>query len=313
MPKPQTTNHKPLTLLLRWYKENGRHALPWRKTRDPYAIFISEAMLQQTQVDRVLPFYDAWLKRFPTWPSLARAKTEALIRAWAGLGYNRRALYVREAARIVADKGVPKSVEEWRALPGMGPYASAAVFSFTKRVFVPAIDTNVRRVIGRIFLGILYPSPADDRNIADLLQRFANAQSKPRFDSSLTYALMDFGSAICLSRSPRCADCPLRNGCRAWRAIENGADKVWPRRDGARRVARERIHPGKIYPDRIFRGRILALVRDAKGVEEHRIGPRVDPSFVRARDKKWMRAMIDRLIADGFLERRKTKIMIVRT
>jgi A/G-specific adenine glycosylase len=311
----RTARNTQLAALLAWYARNGRHALPWRKTRDPYAIYVSEAMLQQTQVDRVIPFYDRWLKRFPTWHALARAKTDALIRAWAGLGYNRRALYAREAARIVVTQGVPKTIDGWRDLPGMGPYASAAVFSFTKRKFVPAIDTNVRRVIGRIFLGIPYPTTRDDNRVRGALTdrgigHGALGIGKDRNPTHhLTYALMDFGSAVCTSKNPRCATCPLRGGCKSKAYFQNH-----PTRTGeARPRPYERHHLNKRHPDRIYRGRILALVRDRRRVIEKTIGPRIDETFHFARDKEWMRAMIDRLIRDGFLARKNSVITIART
>ena len=304
-----TARDSSLATILRWYRRHGRHALPWRTTRDPYAIFISEAMLQQTQVDRVLPFYRAWLIQFPDWHSLARATTDALVRAWAGLGYNRRALYVRSAARAVVELGTPNTIEKWRALPGMGPYASAAVHGFTTRMFVPAIDTNVRRVIGRAFLGIPFPSAADDPKIA----RFFALSTTKQMPWTLTYALMDFGAAICVAKRPQCASCPLRAACRARIAIARveSAPVVAPRNARRRAFTGERIHNGKHFPDRIFRGRILALVRMRGRVPEREIGSLVDPTFQKKNDASWMRAIIDRLIRDRFLERVRGSISIV--
>jgi A/G-specific adenine glycosylase len=268
-------------------------------------------MLQQTQVDRVIPFYAAWLKKFPTWSSLAHAKTDALIHAWAGLGYNRRALYLREAARIVESKGTPQSLEDWRSLPGMGPYASAAVFGFTKRKFVPAIDTNVRRVIGRIFLGIPYPNPGNDDRV---LKRLTSPPIRLEIDSSpqtsrhLTSALMDFGSLICTSKNPQCIACPLRDVCHSKKYFLTHPTQ--PRNHATTQRTKERRHLSKQFPDRIYRGRILALVRKKKKIEIKKIGALVDPTFNRAKDESWMDAMIQRLVAEGFLERKNFLIAL---
>ncbi len=205
----------------------------------------------------------------------------------------------------------------------MGPYASAAVFSFTKRIFVPAIDTNVRRVIGRIWLGIPYPTGRDDDRVMGILKPFGDADERGRGNPAptrglwtITFALMDFGSAVCTSKHPRCASCPLRNGCRSKKYFtqQEGAMNRAPTDDGRRTTRqKERIHEGKRLPDRIYRGRILALVRDIRRVNEKMIGPRVDETFDRARDAKWMRAIVDRLISDGFLARKNSIVFIART
>ncbi len=296
--------------MMQWYKTYGRHSLPWRHTRDPYAIYVSEAMLQQTQVDRVIPFYAAWLKTFPTWAALARAKTDTLIRAWAGLGYNRRALYLRESARRVEANGAPKSLEDWRALPGMGPYASAAVYGFTKQKFVPAIDTNVRRVIGRIFLGIPYPLPSDDDRI---LQCVTTSPIKQEIEDSrylsrhLTSALMDFGSLICTAKHPLCSTCPLRDVCRAKKSIQDHPTHDAPRTTHA---PKERRHASKTHPDRIYRGRILALVREKNKIEIKKIGKLVDSTFDLKKDSAWMNHLVQRLVTEGFLKQKKSFVTL---
>ncbi len=168
--------------LLAWFEAEGRD-LPWRETADPYAILVSEVMLQQTQVDRVIPRWLDWLERWPTVESLAVASTADVIVAWQGLGYNRRAVSLHAAARAVAERGWPDDLTE---LPGIGPYTAAAVGNFAFGRDVLPVDTNVRRVQER---------------------------TGEAFDGSCAQALFDLGATICLGRIPRCERCPLASAC----------------------------------------------------------------------------------------------------
>ena len=168
--------------LLAWYEANGRD-LPWRRTRDPYAVLVSEVMLQQTQVPRVVPRYLDWLERWPTVEALAAAPRADVIRAWQGLGYNRRAVNLHRAAQAVAAAGWPDDLTE---LPGVGAYTAAAVACFAFGRSVLPEDTNVRRVQERTGLG---------------------------FDGECAQALMDLGATVCLARVPRCNACPLAASC----------------------------------------------------------------------------------------------------
>jgi A/G-specific adenine glycosylase len=168
--------------LLAWYGQNGRD-LPWRRTRDPYAILVSEVMLQQTQVSRVVPRYLDWLERWPTAQALAAAPSAEVIRAWQGLGYNRRAVNLHRAARHVAEQGWPDNLTE---LPGVGPYTAAAIANFAFGRSVLPVDTNVRRVL--------------ERTGAD-------------FGPECAQALFDLGATVCLARVPRCGVCPLAGDC----------------------------------------------------------------------------------------------------
>jgi A/G-specific adenine glycosylase len=169
-------------LLLAWYQANGRD-LPWRHTNDPYAILVSEVMLQQTQVERVVPRFVAWLERWPTARSLAAAPAADVIVAWQGLGYNRRAVSLHRAAQRVAAHGWPDDLTE---LPGVGPYTAAAVGNFAFGRDVLPVDTNVRRIQQR---------------------------TGESFDASCTQALFDLGATVCLARIPRCGACPLASAC----------------------------------------------------------------------------------------------------
>jgi len=165
-----------------WFDAQAR-ALPWRETRDPYAILVSEVMLQQTQVDRVIPRYARFLERWPTVDALAAATAADVIIEWQGLGYNRRALNLHRAARVVAQRGWPADLTE---LPGVGPYTAAALGNFAFGREVLPVDTNVRRVQERTGHG---------------------------FDASCAQALFDLGATICLARVPRCGECPLAELC----------------------------------------------------------------------------------------------------
>ena len=169
-------------LLLAWFNENGRD-LPWRQTRDPYAILVSEVMLQQTQVERVLPRYLAWLERWPTPAALAAAPLGDVIREWQGLGYNRRAVSLHRAAQAVAARGWPDDLTE---LPGVGRYTADAIrnFAFGERVL--PVDVNIGRVRER---------------------------TGEAFDGACAQALFDLGATICLARVPRCGACPLAAAC----------------------------------------------------------------------------------------------------
>ena len=169
-------------LLLGWFAEHGRD-LPWRHTRDPYAILVSEVMLQQTQVERVIPRYLGWLKRWPTVAALAAAPAADVIREWQGLGYNRRGLNLHRAAQRIAAEGWPDDLTE---LPGVGPYTAAALANFALGRDVLPIDTNVSRVQER---------------------------TGHHFSSAAGQALMDLGATVCLARIPRCGICPLASEC----------------------------------------------------------------------------------------------------
>jgi A/G-specific adenine glycosylase len=171
-------------LLLAWFQRHRRE-LPWRRTRDPYAILVSEVMLQQTQVERVVPRYLAWLERWPTPAALSAASTAEVIRQWQGLGYNRRALALHRAAKRVAADGWPRDPGE---LPGVGPYTAAAIRNFAWREPVLPIDVNVRRVLDR---------------------------TGASFSHEAAQALMDLGATVCIARVPRCRDCPLAVSCPA--------------------------------------------------------------------------------------------------
>ena len=215
-------------LLLAWYTQQGRD-LPWRSTRDPYAILVSEVMLQQTQVDRVLPKYREFLSRFPTLAALAAAPLAEVIRAWAPLGYNVRAVRLHQIARqAVAEFGgtLPGTLEGLLALKGIGRYTAGAIACFAFGLPVATVDTNIRRALWRLFRGI---EPAEWPTGQPAV-RAALALAEWALPADAAYdwqqALMDLGATICLSRRPACERCPVASACAAY--AEVGAVALFP-------------------------------------------------------------------------------------
>jgi len=286
----------PATKLLRWYRRHGRD-LPWRRTRDPYKILVSEIMLQQTQVSRGIEFYDRWLKEFPNWESLAEASNAEVIRAWSGLGYNRRALMLRDIAQHMIISGIPGSVEEWESVRGIGPYTSRAIMAFAFKKRVLPIDTNIRRVLARLLLAIPYPDQSDDEKIdasaEDFLPRRGHYFDVPQ-------ALFDLATMHC-TKVPDCANCPMKNVCPVAADFLAGNIEV-PKR--TIKKANERIHRNKKHPDRIYRGRILKLVGSTSGIAVKSLGQRIDDSFDIEHDDAWLANMLNRMIADGLIVKR---------
>jgi A/G-specific adenine glycosylase len=221
-------------LLLGWFEANGRD-LPWRKTRDPYAILVSEVMLQQTQVERVVPRYLEWLERWPTPAALAAATSADVIKAWQGLGYNRRALNLHRAAMRIAARGWPEDLTE---LPGVGRYTADAIAAFAFGRSVLPADTNVSRV----------------------QERTGHA-----FGPGCGQALMDLGATVCLARVPRCGACPLAERCPS-RGRRYPPLRKQSRFDGSFRQRRARVLRAVVegprrLPD-LDRDAVAALERD---------------------------------------------------
>ncbi len=241
--------------VLDWFDREGRH-FPFRGTTDPYRVLVSETILQQTQVARGGPAWEAFVERFPTVQTLAAASPGDVLRAWRGLGYNRRALNLQRAARIVVDEldgRFPSEVEDLERLPGVGPYTARAVAAIAFGRPVGAVDTNVRRVLGRAMAGDVAGLPASE------LQRLADDLVAVDRPADWTAALMDLGSTVCRPRAPRCDVCPIARMCRF------AAGAVGPRATPRTRrvgLARERPAPFE-GTSRWLRGRILDRLRDA--------------------------------------------------
>ena len=201
--------------LLGWYRRNGRD-LPWRRTRDPYRILVSEMMLQQTQVDRVLPKYDEWLRKYPSLEALAAARPRDVDRTWRPLGYNARPRRLHAIAREVVasyDGRLPSDDATLRSFKGIGAYTAGAVQSFAFGRRAPIVDTNVARVLRRVFVG------RGNRSGTALTKRLWSLSEAllPRRDVfDFNQALMDLGALVCVARRPRCPVCPMRAICKAY-------------------------------------------------------------------------------------------------
>jgi A/G-specific adenine glycosylase len=245
-------------MLLDWYRLHGRSHLPWRTTRDPYRILVSEFMLQQTQVDRVLPKYEAFVERFPDAAALAAASTADVLRMWKGLGYNSRAVRLRQIAQAVVDRfgGLMPSDEQTLAtLPGIGPYTVAAVRAFAFDCDDAALDTNVRRVTHRVLHGLEHP-PAVSSTQLDADARSLVPKGRGHDWNS---AMMDLGATICTARAPKCLICPMQTACAA--APIDGMQLEAARAAHSRKRSPQEAIPFE-QTTRYARGRIIDRLRE---------------------------------------------------
>ena len=231
-------------LLLRWFRRVARD-LPWRRSRDPYAIWISEVMLQQTQIATVIPYYERWMRRFPDVTSLAAARLDTVLKAWEGLGYYARARHLHEAAKRIAKDGFPTTRSEWESLPGVGPYTSAAIASIAHGEKAPVCDGNVRRVVSRLL------KTNDIARIDSFLERVIPASAPGDFNQ----ALMELGQRVCTPRSPRCPACPVATHCLA---KKSGAQDRYPRK-----VVRKPVPTYKVGVGLCFKGDRVLVARRA--------------------------------------------------
>jgi A/G-specific adenine glycosylase len=272
--------------LLEWYDAHARD-LPWRRPdATPWGVLVSELMLQQTPVSRVLPVYDAWLARWPRPADLAGEPAGEAIRAWGRLGYPRRAIRLHAAATLIRDQHgghVPETFESLRALPGVGDYTASAVLAFAFRRRRPVLDTNVRRVLSRLVGGTEFPpasvTVAERAQASDLLP-----EDEPTA-ATWSVALMELGALVCTAATPRCDECPVSGSC-AWRAAGHPAYDGPPRRGQAWSGT-----------DRQCRGRLMARARGARVPVSTRgmAGAWPDPA---QRER-----CLESLLADGLLVR----------
>jgi A/G-specific adenine glycosylase len=267
----------------RWYRTNARD-LPWRRTSDPYCILVSEIMLQQTQVDRVIPKYRAFLARFATLRALADAPLSDVLRAWSGLGYNSRAKRLWECAQVIVAQHasrVPRDTEVLRSLPGLGRYTASAVasFAFGKREAV--VDVNVRRVLARTLLG---RESIDESAAWSLAER-----ALPRVDAGRwSQALMDVGARFCRP-VPNCAACPARRAC------------AFVTRKRATAVVREpKSNERFVGSRRYYRGRVLRALTGAHSLRLRTLGEQVKDGFATT-DLPWLRALLADLEREGLI------------
>ena len=294
--------------LLAWYAAEQR-PLPWRITRDPYAILVSEVMLQQTQVDRVLPKYAQFLAAFPTLADLAAASVAEVITVWAPLGYNRRAVNLQAIAQQVMreyEGRIPDTIDELLKLKGVGRYTAGAIACFAYRKQVATVDTNIRRVLHRIFLGLEHPEPkVNDAQMLILAEQVLPEQRAYDWNQ----ALMDMGATTCTSNNPQCTDCSVQQTCQAYKDM--GQHSLFP--SGSvlrqlRKVAEKK--PGyQAQPftnsNRYFRGRIVDLLRSLPTPNSRlslvELGPKIKPTFT-SEDLPWLQKVVNGLQRDGLLD-----------
>jgi A/G-specific adenine glycosylase len=206
--------HRIQVNLLQWFKENARD-LPWRKTSDPYAIWISEIMLQQTQVPTVIPYYQRFLKTFPTVRHLAETDLSKILKIWEGLGYYTRARNLHKASQVISNHfegRIPDNLKDLLRLPGIGRYTAGAILSIAYNKEAPIVDGNVKRVLSRIF-GV--STDPKQKKTEALLWNISESLIPKGHASAFNQGLMDLGSMICIPREPQCPECPLRNLCKA--------------------------------------------------------------------------------------------------
>jgi A/G-specific adenine glycosylase len=244
--------------LLNWYARHQR-ALPWRGTSDPYRVWVSEIMLQQTQVETVRPYYARWLARFPTVEALAAAPQQAVLAAWEGLGYYSRARNLHRAAQLVAANhggALPRTLEGLRALPGIGRYTAAAIASIAFGVDAAVLDGNVKRVLARVFdVREDVRAPAGEARLWTL----AESLVPPGRAGDYNQALMDLGATICTPRAPACLLCPLRELCAAFRL---GVQHERPVKVERPALPERSLAAGVVWK----RGRVLIAQRAARGL-----------------------------------------------
>jgi A/G-specific adenine glycosylase len=244
--------------LLRWYARHGRHDLPWRTERSPYRTVVSEFMLQQTQVDRVVPIFERFVAQWPSFERLAAASQADVIRAWKGLGYNSRGMRLHGLARVVCERycgSLPGDEVTLRELPGVGPYTAAAIAAFAFDADTVAVDTNIARIAHRVRLGLEWPPRATPAELQGLARELLQPGSGHAFNS----ALMDLGATLCTARAPKCLLCPVRDHCAA--APIDAAELAARAKDHARPVSpQERLRFEQTT--RYVRGRVVDRLRE---------------------------------------------------
>ena len=266
--------------VLSWYAANKRD-LPWRKTTDVYEILVSEIMLQQTQVDRVIPKYLAFLKQFPTARHLAKAPTADVITAWAGLGYNRRAINLQKAAQQLVG-GIPDDLTE---LAGVGPYTANAVRCFALQQDVPVVDTNIRRIFSRAFFAGKGTAEEIDATVAQAVPAKRGV--------AWNNALMDFGSMLCTANSPKCSACPLQKSCTAFKAgTQDTYFRIAPPQkkfEGSRRQ---------------YRGKILQFLRETPALKLPALAKQLKKPLA------WTTKLAEELQGEGLVQLRNDSAML---
>jgi A/G-specific adenine glycosylase len=323
----QQFNLQLVLTILRWYRLNGRK-LPWRGIRSPYRILVSEIMLQQTQVNRVLEKYPTFLKTFPTFQTLAGARRATVIRTWQGMGYNNRAVRLHILAQEIVDQHngrLPRDYDLLRTLPGIGPYTARAILSSAFGMAEPVVDINIRRLFSRLFwkmpdTSAMRPEPEIWKLATELLPHHA------AYDWN--QALMDLGATVCTARAPRCTLCPIARFCKSRKRMQlpphlgvarpfgpsplgvvRSSSKREPQRGGPRKG-------GPYYrgiPTRIHRGRIVEELRRVPEGSWIGIGTLTKRVFENSKrdDVNWMEKIVCVLERDGLVQIDKKRVALM--
>jgi A/G-specific adenine glycosylase len=283
---------RPLLIVrvLRWYRKNGRQ-LPWRNEENPYRILVSEVMLQQTQVSRVLTKYPRFLEQFPSLKRLANARTSDVIKAWEGMGYNNRALRLQKLAVTVLDEHqgrIPGNIQELEALPGIGRYTAHALACFSFGQQVAVVDTNIKRVLTRLRSLQSRNQEPKEEDIWELAESLLPRQRAHDWNQ----ALMDLGATICTAARPKCDLCPVVDLCPSAHRVSQ------------RKRATRTPEPGRDgIPNRIYRGRTIQALRELKtpgGITRFALARRIKPDFTSI-DRRWLESLIRGLQKDGLI------------
>ncbi len=305
----------------KWYACHKRE-LPWRDIRmesdmeRAYRVLVSEVMLQQTQVSRIKIVYKDFLKRFPSIADLAQASNRDVLLAWRGMGYNNRALRLRDAAKsIVCNRQpttkhfFPTAVDDLKAIPGIGHYTAAAIRNFAFNLPTPCLDTNIRRILHRVFIG---PENADgswkkdDRYLLRLAEEVLLNALRSGDARNWHAALMDFGSLVCTKRHPRWDICPLTKAGIMKAAYKTPTPSPTPKKEPGRMVGQ------KFVPNRIVRGKIIEELRDSPaGLTQEEIGKRVCIDW-HASHRVWLRDIIEALKRDHLIAMRRGTVKLAR-
>ncbi len=330
-----------------WYAVHKR-ILPWRDLTDTdptqraYKVLVSEIMLQQTQVPRVILTYKEFLRRFPTIHHLAEASTKEVLIAWRGMGYNSRALRLRDVAReivksekwkVKSDRKFPTSMEDLTALPGIGHYTAAAIRNFAFNVPTPCIDTNIRRILHRTFVGPEHPDGSWEKDdeyllgiaaevLEEAISNKGNKRNRGNKGSSISSfssissaewhaALMDYGSLVQTKRSPKWDICPLTREGIMKATKMNYELRIMNYGKNARTQSLKKREPGRtvgsvFIPNRIFRGRVIEALRDApKGLTLHDIGAQIALDWDPEEHREWLSGILKQLIRETLLGKKK--------
>ncbi len=288
--------------LLTWYSVHQR-PLPWREHPTPYHVLVSEIMLQQTPVARVMEKFFPFLQQFPTLKVLANAPQAKVIKAWSGMGYNRRALLLQRLAQEVMEKHqgkIPEQPAILQTLPGIGPYTAGALAAFAFNKPEPAVDVNVRRIYSRYFNGKDQGRPMGRRE-EEKLRSVVLKIIPPEKSRDFHNALMDFGSLVCTREAPNCVQCPFQANCKFYPLYQKRGKKALFHPE--RRQEPGIYEHGKCIPNRIFRGRIVEWVRknEKKDVSLLKLGKAIKEDFI-VSEKKWLSMLCARLKKEGLIQ-----------